>query len=310
MSESLEGVVVKSTGSWYQVRNAEGGYVEARIKGKFRIQGIKTTNPIAVGDRVHYRFEEDGRAVIHEISDRKNYIIRKSVNLSKQAHIVASNVDQALLIVTISQPVTTTGFIDRFLISAEAYHIPVVLVFNKTDIYSTSDFAELDYLTSVYEKIGYPCHQVSAVTGQGLPELRKLLTHKVTLLSGHSGSGKSSLINAIAPEVAARVGDISDAHQKGKHTTTFAEMFPLSFGGDIIDTPGIKGFGLVDIDKHELARYFKEMYTLLPECKFHNCEHINEPKCAVQAAIDEEKIAPFRYKNYLAMYYDKDASTY
>jgi ribosome biogenesis GTPase / thiamine phosphate phosphatase len=306
MVELLEGVVIKSTGSWYQVRNSMGEFIEARIKGKFRIQGIKTTNPIAVGDYVHYQFEEDGRAVIHQIDDRKNYIIRKSVNLSKHSHIVASNIDQALLIVTISQPITSTGFIDRFLVSAAAYHIPVVLVFNKVDVYTTSDLIELDYLTSIYEKIGYPCYKTSAITKEGLDDIKQLLLEKVTLLSGHSGSGKSSLINAIEPSIKTRVGDISDVHQKGKHTTTFAEMFPLSFGGDIIDTPGIKGFGLVDLDKHELARYFKEMHALLPNCKFHNCLHINEPKCAVQYAIDREEIAPFRYKNYLAMYFDKE----
>jgi ribosome biogenesis GTPase len=306
MSESFEGVVIKSTGSWYQLRNEEGEFIEARIKGKFRIQGIKTTNPIAVGDRVHYRFEEDGKAVIHHIEERKNYIIRKSVNLSKQSHIVASNIDQALLIVTISQPVTSTGFIDRFLISAAAYHIPVSLVFNKIDLHTSTDTIELNYLTKIYTQIGYPCYTTSVVTQEGLDLLTTILTNKVTLLSGHSGSGKSSLINQLEPTINAKVGTISEVHHKGKHTTTFAEMFPLSFGGYIIDTPGIKGFGLVDLEKSELARYFKEMYALLPNCKFHNCQHINEPKCAVLEAVDKEDIAPFRYKNYLAMYYDKE----
>jgi ribosome biogenesis GTPase / thiamine phosphate phosphatase len=306
MATIFEGVVIKSTGSWYVVRNAQNELIDARIKGKFRMDGIRTTNPIAVGDGVHYAFEEDGKAVIQKINDRKNYIIRKSVNLSKQSHIVASNIDQAFLVVTINQPKTSTGFIDRFLVSAEAYHIPVVIVFNKTDIYTEADKAEMNYLTAAYTKIGYPCLQTSTVTGEGIGTLKEMLKDRVSMLSGHSGSGKSSIINCVDPQLHAKIGIISESHSKGKHTTTFAEMFPLAFGGDIIDTPGIKGFGLHDIDKSDVSLYFNEMRALLPNCKFHNCKHINEPKCAVLEAVDSEEIEAFRYKNYLSMYYDEE----
>jgi len=304
------GVVMRSTGSWYALRTPSGDLIDARIKGKFRIAGIKTTNPLAVGDIVKFHIEEDGTAVINAIEDRKNYIIRKSVNLSKQGHIIAANVDFAVLVVTIAHPRTTTGFIDRFLITAEAYDIPVVLVFNKIDLLDEQELELMEQFITEYQKIGYQCLITSATEGDGVEELGALLKDKTVMLSGHSGAGKSSLINAVDPEIDARVGKISESHFKGKHTTTFAEMFPLSFGGDIIDTPGIKGFGLVDLDKEELNHYFKEFIALLPECKFHNCKHIDEPKCAVKDALDRFEIWDERYKNYLTMYFGDDEVHY
>jgi len=304
---NLQGaIVMRSTGSWYLIRTTDGEEVEARIKGKFRLQGIKTTNPVAVGDIVDFTLEEDDTAVITEIHPRKNYIIRKSVNLSKQAQIIACNIDRALLVVTISNPVTHTGFIDRFLITAEAYHIPVTIVFNKVDIYSEEDQAKLDALIIAYSKIGYSCMEVSAETGAGVEEVKKLLKNKTTMLSGHSGAGKSTLINKIDSNLDLKTGDISESHFKGKHTTTFAEMFELSFGGFIIDTPGIKGLGIVDIEKEEMSHYFLEMRALLPECKFNNCQHLKEPSCAVKQAVESGNVEAFRYKNYLSMYHGED----
>lgn len=304
---NLEGaIVMRSTGSWYLIRTKDGEEVEARIKGKFRIQGIKTTNPVAVGDLVDFTMEEDDTAVITTIQPRKNYIIRKSVNLSKQAQIIASNIDRALLVVTVSNPVTHTGFIDRFLITAEAYHIPVTIVFNKIDIYSDEDQELLDDMIIAYSKIGYTCMEVSAETGAGVEEIKKLLANKTSMLSGHSGAGKSTLINKIDGGLELKTGDISESHFKGKHTTTFAEMFKLSFGGFIIDTPGIKGLGIVDIDKEEMSHYFLEMRALLPECKFHNCQHLQEPSCAIKQAVKKGNVEEFRYKNYLSMYHGDD----
>lgn len=305
-SDLYRGQVMRSTGSWYVIRNESGELVDARIKGKFRIKGIKTTNPIAVGDWVKYTEGDNNEFVITEIEDRKNYVIRKSVNLSKQAHIIGANIDYALLVVTLANPRTSTGFIDRFLVSTEAYGIETIIVFNKCDLLSEEEKEELEYLTAVYSVIGYKCVSSSALTGQGIEEIRELLKNKTTLLSGHSGAGKSSLINAIDSTIEAKVGDISTSHFKGKHTTTFAEMFPLSFGGDIIDTPGIKGFGIIDIEKEELNHYFKEMMDLLPECKFSNCKHIDEPYCAVKAAVESGEIAVERYNNYLSMMLDED----
>ncbi|CAG5080388.1 Small ribosomal subunit biogenesis GTPase RsgA [Parvicella tangerina] len=297
---------MRSTGSWYIVRNEDGELVDARIKGKFRIKGIKTTNPIAVGDWVRYKEGENNEFVITEIEDRKNYVIRKSVNLSKQAHIIGANIDYALLVVTLANPRTSTGFIDRFLVSTEAYGIETILVFNKYDLLTEEEKEELEYLIAVYSLIGYRCVVSSAINGKGIEEIRELLKDKTTLLSGHSGAGKSSLINAIDGSIETKVGDISSSHYKGKHTTTFAEMFPLSFGGDIIDTPGIKGFGIIDIDKEELNHYFVEMMELLPNCKFSNCKHIDEPQCAVKKAVEDGEIAAERYNNYLAMMLEED----
>lgn len=297
--------VLRSTGSWYILRDESGNTLDARIKGKFRIKGIKTTNPIAVGDWVRYSEGDNNEFVISEIEERKNYVIRKSVNLSKQAHIIGANVDYALLIVTLANPRTSTGFIDRFLVSTEAYGIETIIVFNKCDLLSEEEREELDYLIAVYSVIGYRCIESSAVTGLGVEEIKQLLKDKTTLLSGHSGAGKSSLINAIDSDIETKVGIISESHFKGKHTTTFAEMFPLSFGGDIIDTPGIKGFGIVDIERDELNHYYKEMMELLPECKFSNCKHIDEPKCAVKEAVEAGEIAAERYNSYLSMMLDE-----
>jgi ribosome biogenesis GTPase len=299
----MKGVVIKSTGSWYNVLADDGSMVDCRIKGLFRIKGIKTTNPIAVGDRVAFDIEAEGKGVIHTIDDRKNYIIRKSINLSKQSHIIAANLDQALLIVTLALPRTSAGFIDRFLLTAEAYHIPTIIVFNKVDLFEDNAemMQELNAFIAIYEKIGYSCYKVSATKNKEIEVLRKLTKDKTTLVSGHSGVGKSTLVNAMDNKLDLRVGEISDVHFKGKHTTTFAEMHPLSFGGFIIDTPGIKELGLVDMEKEEIADYFPEMRALRNSCKFNNCMHINEPKCAVLAAVENGEIAQSRYNSYLGI---------
>jgi ribosome biogenesis GTPase / thiamine phosphate phosphatase len=299
----MKGVVIKSTGSWYTVLSEQSTIIECRIKGLFRIKGIKTTNPIAVGDRVAFEMEADGRGVIHAIDDRRNYIIRKSINLSKQSHILAANVDQAMLIVTLAFPRTSAGFIDRFLLTAEAYHIPVTIVFNKIDLFENDAAAlkEVNDFISIYEKIGYSCLKVSATEKKEITSLQALTKDKTTLVAGHSGVGKSTLVNAMDAKLNLKVGEISDAHSKGKHTTTFAEMHPLMYGGFIIDTPGIKELGLVDMEKEEIANYFPEMRALKTDCKFNNCIHLNEPKCAVIAAVKSGEIAPSRYASYLGI---------
>lgn len=297
------GMVVKSTGSWYKVRLNDGSYYQCRIKGKFRIQGLKSTNPIAVGDCVKLSLEA-GNYLITEILERKNYIIRKSVNLSKQVHIIASNMDQAFLIVTLVSPATSTGFIDRFLITAEAYQIPTLIVFNKIDLYDEFDHEYHDELVKMYSKAGYECVGISALNNQNISLLKDRMRGKVTLVSGHSGVGKSTFINVISPNLDIPTNQVSASHQKGMHTTTFAEMFELYFGGFIIDTPGIKGLGLVDIRDAELSDYFKEIRDLKGQCKFHNCKHVNEPKCAVKTALDSGKIHPVRYESYLSMLND------
>ena len=310
----MKGVVVKSTGSWYLVRELDRGKLyDCRIKGKFRVAGIKSTNPLAVGDFVSFEPEEkdEGQGIIDGIEDRKNYIIRKSVNLSKRVHIIAANMDQALLVTTLAQPATSTGFIDRFLSTAEAYNIPTIIVFNKSDLYDSEEIrSELDYRKAVYSAIGYHCLETSATKGEGLAELASLLKGKTTLLSGHSGVGKSTLINAIESSLNLRTGAVSSSHNKGQHTTTFAEMHPLKMGGDIIDTPGIKGFGLVNMEDTDLSHFFPEIFTISKECKFHNCKHINEPQCAVKIALDEHKIAPTRYESYLNQLNDQDETTH
>lgn len=306
----MKGVVIKSTGSWYIVRLMNGEEKNARIKGKFRIQGIKTTNPVAVGDMVSLEEGEDGNAIINEIEERKNYIIRKSVNLSKRSHIIAANVDQAILVVTLSQPKTFTAFIDRFLVSAEAYHIPTIIVFNKIDVYTEEEKEELAYLKAVYTDIGYKCIETSATQNINIDVLKSCLKNKTSVISGHSGVGKSTLLNTIQPGLELKTNKVTESHQLGKHTTTFAEMFPLDFGGNIIDTPGIKAFGLIDFDKAELSHYFIEMRALLNDCQFNNCVHINEPKCAVKNALENHGVAPFRYKNYVSMYEDDEEETY
>ena len=298
----MQGVVTKSTGSWYKVRTKDGATYECRIKGKFRIKGIKSTNPVSVGDVVDFKMEErKDSGVIYAIQDRKNYIIRKSVNLSKQTHIIAANIDVAFLLITLENPKTYTAFIDRFLATAEAYHIEVVLVFNKMDIYDDVLMQEKDDLMQLYEKIGYTCIAVSAKEGDNLEQVKLLMKNKTSLFSGHSGVGKSTLINAIEPSLNIKTKPISETHKQGAHTTTFAEMHPLSFGGYIIDTPGIKGFGVVDFSKEEVGDYFLEIFLLKPECKYYNCKHINEPKCAVMKAVENGEIAESRYINYLQL---------
>lgn len=308
--ELKKGVVIRSTGSWYSVRVSKNETIDCRIKGKFRNKGIKTTNPIAVGDNVVFELYENGDGVVAEILPRKNYIIRKSVNLSKQAHIIASNIDQAVLVVTISNPTTSTGFIDRFLITAEAYHIKSIIIFNKVDLYSEKEYEKLQELKKVYEVVGYDCYAISAFNPNDVNIIENLLLDKVTLLSGHSGVGKSTLINSIDSTLDLKTGSVSDAHSKGKHTTTFAEMFELEGGGFIVDTPGIKGFGLVDFNKEELSHYFIEFKRLLQHCKFNNCQHINEPKCKVLESLKLEGVARFRYENYLAMWNDDSKETF
>jgi ribosome biogenesis GTPase len=302
-----KGLVIKSTGSWYTVRLENGAYLDCRLKGKFRVKDIRTTNPIAVGDKV---VVDEQSAVISELEERSNYIIRKSVNLSRQAQIIAANLDQALLIVTLSNPPTSTGFMDRFLLTAEAYHIPVKIIFNKADIYTESEHAQLEVLKNLYTTIGYECFSISALNAEDVTQVKDLLKDKITLLSGHSGVGKSTLLNAIAPHAKAKVGETSDFHHKGKHTTTFAEMFALDFGGYIIDTPGIKGLGIVDLNKNELSHYFIEMREVLHDCKFNNCTHIDEPNCAVKAAVEEGTISYSGYKSYLSIYFDDEEETY
>lgn len=307
----MKGVVIKSTGSWYTVLDDIGAIVECGIKGKFRIQGIKTTNPIAVGDKVEFEMENDGRGVIHAIEDRKNYIIRKSINLSKQSHIIAANMDQAFLIVTLAFPRTSAGFIDRFLLTAEAYHIPTSIIFNKIDLFEkdTKLMNELDEFISVYQKIGYPCYKVSATEKTDIDLLKELTKDKITLVSGHSGVGKSTLVNAMDFNLDLTVGEISDVHFKGKHTTTFAEMHPLAYGGFIIDTPGIKELGLVNMSKEEISNYFPEMRALKNQCKFNNCVHVNEPKCAVIEAVEHGGIAQSRYNSYIGIMNGEELDT-
>jgi len=305
-----EGLVIKSTGKWYKVRLENGSVVDAQIRGKFRIKGLKTTNPLAVGDRVTLEEEKDESWVIKTIKDRSNYIIRKSVNLSKQAHIIAANVDQAFLLVTAARPDTSFGFIDRFLVTAEAYKIPAILLINKCDSYSKEELKLVDSIYQTYSDIGYDVRKISALQGENTEALKALFRDKISMLGGHSGAGKSTLVNSISPGLDIKVQEVSDSHHKGQHTTTFAEMHELSGGGFIIDTPGIKGFGLVDIEKEELHMLFPEMRALLPGCKFHNCRHIKEPKCAVQTALKKGEFSEKRYKSYLTMFEDFDGSVY
>ncbi|MES2809084.1 MAG: ribosome small subunit-dependent GTPase A [Bacteroidota bacterium] len=304
----MQGLITKSTGSWYQVQTPNGERFDCRIKGKFRIKGITTTNPLAVGDVVDFDLEPDqDTGVITNLHQRKNYIIRKSINLSKQAHILASNLDQAILVVTLASPRTSLGFIDRFLVTAEAYDIPAVLVFNKLDLFSDEGLEILADYKSIYENIGYPCYQVSAIKGTNIQQVQDLLKDKVTLISGHSGVGKSSLINALLPDMDdLRTNEISDWSDKGMHTTTFAEMFDLPQGGSIIDTPGIRELGVIDIEKEVLAHFFPEMRERMHNCKFNNCQHINEPGCAVVAALNNDEIEVSRYESYLSIYNKND----
>lgn len=303
----MQGLVIKSTGSWYQVHAEDGEIYDCRIKGKFRIKGIQTTNPIAVGDQVNFELEPNsGNGVIDKLHDRKNYIIRKSINLSKQAQIIAANMDQAFLVVTLASPRTSLGFIDRFLATAEAYSIPAVLIFNKLDLFNDAGLEILEDYKAIYENIGYPCYTVSAIEGTNIHIIEDLLKDKTTLFSGHSGVGKSSLINALLPDLGIKTGEVSEASDKGQHTTTFAEMHELPFGGYLIDTPGIRELGIFDIRPEELGHYFVEMRALLNQCKFHNCRHVNEPGCAVIKAVEEGEIELSRYESYLSIYHGNE----
>ena len=313
----MKGLVIKNTGSWYTVLTDDGQLLDCKVKGNFRIKGIRSTNPVAVGDRVSVG---DG-CWITEIGDRRNYIIRKSINLSKQSHILAANVDQALLVITVSRPETSTTFIDRFLASAEAYRVPVILIFNKTDLLSDDELHYQQMMIQLYETIGYECHAISAQTGEGVEALRPLLEGKITLLSGNSGVGKSTLINRLVPHANQRVADISEAHQTGTHTTTFSEMIPVaSLTSDLspltsnntwlIDTPGIKGFGTFDMEREELTSYFREIFEFSKQCRFSDCTHTHEPGCAVLKAVEDHYIAQSRYQSYLSMLDDKDENKY
>jgi ribosome biogenesis GTPase len=318
----LKGLVIKNTGSWYTVLTDDGSTVDCKIKGNFRLRGIRSTNPVAVGDRVELSSPstgggQEGACFITEIEDRRNYIIRKSINLSKQSHILAANVDQALLVVTVVKPETSTTFIDRFLASAEAYRVPVILLFNKTDLLNEDEQRYQQMMVDLYETVGYECHAISAERGDGVEELRPLLEGKITLLSGNSGVGKSTLINRLIPHANQRVADISEAHQTGMHTTTFSEMIPLTADRStltetswLIDTPGIKGFGTFDMEKEELTSYFKEIFEFSKQCRFSDCTHTHEPGCAVLKAVEDHYIAQSRYQSYLTMLEDKDENKY
>lgn len=306
----MKGLVIKNTGSWYTVKTDDGNIVESKIKGNFRLKGIRSTNPVAVGDRVEIIRNQEGTAFISAIEDRRNYIIRKSQNLSKQSHIIAANVDQAFLIVTVNYPQTSTTFIDRFLASAEAYSVPVVLVFNKTDLLSEEERRYQDMMMTLYETVGYQCVAISAEKGDGVDTLLPLLHDKITLLSGNSGVGKSTLINRILPGVNLRTAEISDSHNTGMHTTTFSEMLLLPDGGYIIDTPGIKGFGTFNMEPEEISGFFKEIFRFSKDCRFNNCTHTHEPGCAVIKAVEDHYIAASRYQSYLSMLNDKDENKY
>jgi ribosome biogenesis GTPase len=303
----MQGLVTKSTGSWYQVQTPDGHRYDCRIKGKFRIKGLTTTNPVAVGDKIDFELEpEQQQGVITKLYDRRNYIIRKSINLSKQAQIIAANLDQAFLVVTLASPRTSLGFIDRFLVTAEAYDIPASLVYNKLDMFSEEGLEILAEYKAVYERLGYPCYEVSALKGTNIPQLKEKLKDKITLFSGHSGVGKSSLMNAILPDLELRTMEVSEWSDKGMHTTTFAEMYDLPGGGSIIDTPGIRELGVIDIEQAELSHFFPEMRDRLNQCRFNNCRHINEPGCAVLDALENGFIEPSRYDSYLSIYNGND----
>ena len=301
-----QGLVLKSTGKNYEVLTADGRIIQCQVRGKIRLEGRSTTNPVAAGDTVDYSPENEHEGNITFIHPRKNYIIRNSVNLSKEAQIIATNLDQALLVVTTTRPQTTPGFIDRFLITADAYDIPAVLLFHKIDQYNEKERNQMLALAEVYQRIGYRCIFSSLISNEGLNEIQELIAGKITLISGHSATGKSSLVNHFIPGKDLRIGEVSESSNKGQHTTTFAEMHALPFGGFLVDTPGIKGFGLVDIPKEELHHHFIEFFELLPECKYHNCLHLNEPGCAVRQGLEEGNIAPSRYNSYVSMYNDEE----
>ena len=302
----MKGLVYKSTGSWYQVKSDEGNFYQCRIKGKLRLSGIRSTSPVAVGDRVGFDLDDEAVGVIHTIDQRENYLVRKSVNLSKQLHIIGANIDLVFLVITLKNPETFTTFIDRFLVSAAAFGIETVLLFNKMDQYTEEELERVNELKGLYTSIGYQSVLCSTKSDQGMSELRNLMKDNTSIFSGHSGVGKSTLINTVAPELLLKIGEISEQHGQGQHTTTFAEMFDLSFGGRIIDSPGIRGFGIADINKEEIARYFKEFFKASENCKFNNCQHLSEPGCAVKSELEEGTIAESRYQSYLSMVLEEE----
>ena len=306
----MHGLVIKNTGSWYTVRTDDGRSVECKIKGSFRLKGIRSTNPVIIGDSVEIEENNEGTAFINIINERRNYMIRRASNLSKQSHILAANIDLAVLVVTVNYPRTTTVFIDRFLATAEAYRIAALIVFNKTDIYDADDIGYLDALVHLYTAIGYPCMKISAISGNGIDELKQVFVGKTVLLSGHSGVGKSTIINGLLPDVNLKTGNISEYHKMGMHTTTFSEMIPLVGGGYLIDTPGIKGFGTIEMEGAEVAHYFPELFKYSDGCRFNNCTHTNEPGCAVIKAVEEQYISESRYRSYLSILEDKDENKY
>ena len=302
----MKGLVYKSTGSWYQVKSDEGKFYQCRIKGKLRLSGIRSTSPVAVGDRVGFDLDDEAVGVIHTIDQRENYLVRKSVNLSKQLHIIGANIDLVFLVITLKNPETFTTFIDRFLVSAAAFGIETVLLFNKMDQYTEEELERVNELKGLYTSIGYQSVLCSTKSDQGMSELRNLMKDNTSIFSGHSGVGKSTLINTVAPELRLKIGEISEQHGQGQHTTTFAEMFDLSFGGRIIDSPGIRGFGIADINKEEIARYFKEFFKASENCKFNNCQHLSEPGCAVKSELEKGTIAESRYQSYLSMVLEEE----
>jgi len=307
----MKGLVIKNTGSWYQVKNMDNDLItECKIKGNLRLKDIKSTNPVAVGDIVNFSITTDGTGLISEIEDRRNYVVRKSSNLSKQSHILAANIDLSALVVTVNYPPTSTVFIDRFLASCEAYRVPACIIFNKIDLYSTHETEYLDALLFLYENIGYPVFKVSAVTRENIPKLAEFLKNKTTLFSGNSGAGKSTIINELIPGIQLRTGHISDYHNRGMHTTTFSEMFDMPSGGYVIDTPGIKGFGTYDMTKYEVSHYFKEIFYFSKNCRYSNCTHVHEPDCAVRKALEENFISQSRFQSYLSMLDDLNEGKY
>ena len=302
--------MIKNLGSSYLVRAQDGKDYDCRIKGNFRIKGIKSTNPVAVGDNVEFDHRGDGDCLITTIAPRRNYIVRRPVNLSKQKHIIAANLDQAIMVATVSHPVTYTVFIDRFLATCEAYGVPAVLVVNKTDLYDRQEKEYMESLMSLYRHIGYNCYAVSAATGDGIEEIARIITGKITLLAGNSGVGKSSIVNAIAPGFRARIGDLSQVHDSGTHTTTFSEMYETGPGTFIVDTPGIRGFGTFDIKKEEVGQYFPDIFHYAAQCRFHNCTHTHEPGCEVVKAVEQRLVSQSRYESYLSILNDEDENKY